>query len=113
MATNTPRLLHVVSADNLNSRIDQHYLHDSNNPPVKKRRGNLPREVTEILRSWLNDHVHHPYPTESEKAQLIKQTGLTLNQISNWFINARRRRLPGSHKNKLLSDQSLKSIESP
>lgn len=61
---------------------------------AKKRRGNLPRQVTEILRKWLSDHIEHPYPTDEEKQQLIKQTGLTLNQLSNWFINARRRRLP-------------------
>lgn len=62
---------------------------------AKKRRGNLPRQVTEILRQWLNAHIEHPYPTDEEKQELIKQTGLTLNQLSNWFINARRRRLPG------------------
>lgn len=64
----------------------------------KKRRGNLPKQVTDILRSWLNEHVQHPYPTDEEKADLMKQTGLTLNQISNWFINARRRRLPAMHR---------------
>ena len=66
----------------------------------KKRRGNLPKPVTDILRNWLNAHVQHPYPTDEEKAELMKQTGLTLNQISNWFINARRRRLPAMNRNK-------------
>lgn len=60
----------------------------------KRRRGNLPRPVTETLRAWLHAHVHHPYPTDEEKSELMNQTGLTLNQISNWFINARRRQLP-------------------
>lgn len=70
-------------------------------PPTKKRRGNLPRPVTDILRNWLDEHIHHPYPTEAEKNHLMRQTGLTLNQISNWFINARRRRLPQMHRQKL------------
>lgn len=65
---------------------------------TKKRRGNLPRQVTEVLRVWLNSNLQHPYPTDEEKAQLMKQTGLTLNQISNWFINARRRRIPALNK---------------
>ncbi|KAI8067976.1 hypothetical protein BC940DRAFT_319084 [Gongronella butleri] len=57
----------------------------------KRRRGNLPKAVTAILREWLAEHKKHPYPTEEEKDFLAKRTGLTLNQISNWFINARRR----------------------
>ncbi|CAO3609174.1 unnamed protein product [Mucor hiemalis] len=60
----------------------------------KKRRGNLPKSVTAILRQWLVDHSKHPYPTEEEKRLLRIETNLTLNQISNWFINARRRILP-------------------
>ncbi|KAK9470129.1 homeobox KN domain-containing protein [Dipodascopsis tothii] len=61
---------------------------------TKKRRGNLPKQVTDILRAWLEEHLQHPYPTEEEKNMLMMKTGLTMNQISNWFINARRRKLP-------------------
>ncbi|CEG81275.1 Putative Homeodomain-containing protein [Rhizopus microsporus] len=57
----------------------------------KKRRGNLPKEVTEFLKRWLILHKRHPYPTEREKQELADETGLGVNQISNWFINARRR----------------------
>lgn len=57
----------------------------------KRRRGNLPKQVTEYLKSWLVDHKQHPYPSEKEKLHLAQRTGLTVNQISNWFINARRR----------------------
>ncbi|KAI8098615.1 Homeodomain-like protein [Halteromyces radiatus] len=58
---------------------------------TKKRRGNLPRAVTSVLRSWLYEHKEHPYPTDEEKLTLSRQTNLTLSQVSNWFINARRR----------------------
>lgn len=60
----------------------------------RKRRGNLPKPVTAILKSWLVENCTNPYPTEEEKNWLKQETGLTLNQISNWFINARRRILP-------------------
>ncbi|KAI8342650.1 Homeodomain-like protein [Chlamydoabsidia padenii] len=60
-------------------------------PNKKRRRGNLPKQVTEFLKQWLVLHKQHPYPSEKEKIDLAKQTGLTVNQISNWFINARRR----------------------
>lgn len=72
---------------------------NTNTTNNKKRRGNLPKQVTEILRSWLDSHIQHPYPTDEEKSELMKQTGLTLNQVSNWFINARRRRLPAMNRN--------------
>jgi hypothetical protein len=35
--------------------------------------------------------LQHPYPTEDEKRQIASQTSLTLLQVNNWFINARRR----------------------
>uniref|UniRef100_A0A8C5EJK8 Homeobox protein PKNOX2-like n=1 Tax=Gouania willdenowi TaxID=441366 RepID=A0A8C5EJK8_GOUWI len=44
-----------------------------------------------IMRSWLFQHLMHPYPTEDEKRQIAAQTNLTLLQVNNWFINARRR----------------------
>ncbi|KAI0512637.1 homeobox domain-containing protein [Xylaria bambusicola] len=61
----------------------------------RRRRGNLPKETTDILRSWFMAHLVHPYPTEDEKHELMRRTDLQMNQISNWFINARRRQLPG------------------
>jgi len=57
----------------------------------KRRRGNLPKTATNLLKKWLFDHLFHPYPTEDEKSILSAQSGLSSNQISNWFINARRR----------------------
>ncbi|KAI4132805.1 MAG: hypothetical protein LQ338_000509 [Usnochroma carphineum] len=60
----------------------------------KKRRGNLPKQTTDILRAWLHDHLDHAYPNEEQKQQLIRETGLTDKQVSNWFINARRRNVP-------------------
>ncbi|KAL6511791.1 hypothetical protein OROGR_021388 [Orobanche gracilis] len=49
----------------------------------------LPETSLAILRAWLFEHFLHPYPTESEKLMLASQTGLSKNQVSNWFINAR------------------------
>ncbi|KAI8336103.1 Homeodomain-like protein [Chlamydoabsidia padenii] len=63
----------------------------SNSTGTGKRRGNLPKAVTLVLRDWLANHKRHPYPTDEEKLILSQQTNLTLNQVSNWFINARRR----------------------
>ncbi|XP_064463459.1 homeobox protein PKNOX2-like [Ornithodoros turicata] len=57
----------------------------------KQKRGVLPKHATSIMRSWLFQHIVHPYPTEDEKRQIAAQTNLTLLQVNNWFINARRR----------------------
>ncbi|OQV17943.1 putative Homeobox protein PKNOX2 [Hypsibius exemplaris] len=72
------------------------------------RRGILPKDAINIMKSWLFQHIMHPYPTEDEKRVLSGQTHLSLLQVNNWFINARRRILqpmldasnPGGHRPK-------------
>lgn len=49
----------------------------------------LPERAVSVLRAWLFEHFLHPYPKDSDKGMLAKQTGLTRSQVSNWFINAR------------------------
>lgn len=49
----------------------------------------LPESSVSILRAWLFEHFLHPYPKDSDKIMLARQTGLNRNQVSNWFINAR------------------------
>ncbi|XP_039052414.1 BEL1-like homeodomain protein 4 [Hibiscus syriacus] len=49
----------------------------------------LPERSVAILRAWLFEHFLHPYPTDTDKHILAIQTGLSRNQVSNWFINAR------------------------
>ncbi|KAK1270269.1 BEL1-like homeodomain protein 9 [Acorus gramineus] len=49
----------------------------------------LPERAVSVLRAWLFEHFLHPYPTDRDKQMLAKETGLSRNQVSNWFINAR------------------------
>lgn len=46
----------------------------------RKRRGNLPKETTDKLRAWFVSHLTHPYPTEDEKQELMRQTGLQMSK---------------------------------
>ncbi|KAJ7698232.1 hypothetical protein B0H16DRAFT_1484510 [Mycena metata] len=54
-------------------------------------RGKLPKEITDFLQAWFHRHSDHPYPSEEEKKRLCHATGLSMSQVSNWMINARRR----------------------
>ncbi|XP_028763992.1 BEL1-like homeodomain protein 4 [Neltuma alba] len=49
----------------------------------------LPERSVNILRAWLFEHFLHPYPSDADKHLLARQTSLSRNQVSNWFINAR------------------------
>ncbi|XP_035213516.1 homeobox protein PKNOX2-like [Stegodyphus dumicola] len=86
----------------------------------KQKRGVLPKHATSIMRSWLFQHIVHPYPTEDEKKQIAHQTNLTLLQVNNWFINARRRILQPmldasnpetNHKSKKSKTQSNRPVQ--
>mmetsp|Transcript_5071 Transcript_5071/g.13634 ORF Transcript_5071/g.13634 Transcript_5071/m.13634 type:complete len:290 (-) Transcript_5071:649-1518(-) len=54
-------------------------------------RGNLPKEATQVFRAWALQNLEDPYPTDSEKVELATTTGVPLKQITNWFINYRKR----------------------
>ncbi|XP_051132009.1 BEL1-like homeodomain protein 9 [Andrographis paniculata] len=60
-----------------------------NDQPVWRPQRGLPERAVAVLRAWLFEHFLHPYPTDTDKLMLAKQTGLSRNQVSNWFINAR------------------------
>lgn len=70
------------------NRLQQLGLIQNQRQPWRPIRG-LPENSVTILRSWLFEHFLHPYPTDPEKLMLASQTGLSKNQVSNWFINAR------------------------
>ncbi|KAJ6814972.1 BEL1-like homeodomain protein 9 [Iris pallida] len=58
-------------------------------PHVWRPQRGLPERAVAVLRAWLFEHFLHPYPTDADKQMLATRTGLTRNQVSNWFINAR------------------------
>lgn len=58
-----------------------------------RKSASLPPETVEYLKAWMMspEHVAHPYPTEQEKAQIMAETGIELKQLTNWFVNNRKR----------------------
>lgn len=94
----TPALPTSLTLDRVNrmtpERVSEMVRRPSPPPPVRGRtRNNLPKETTYILLKWLEEHLNHPYPNSFEKTQLMFSTGLNQQQLSNWFINARRRKI--------------------
>lgn len=58
---------------------------------IKKKPSRLPDAAVGALKQWLAEQLDKPYPSREEKAELSKKTGLSVAQVNNWFINARRR----------------------
>jgi hypothetical protein len=54
---------------------------DTIDPKTKRRRGNLPKPVTDILRAWFHEHLDHPYPSEEDKQMFMTRTGLSISQV--------------------------------
>lgn len=59
----------------------------------KRKSTSLPSETVEYLKSWMMspEHIVHPYPTEQEKQKIMEETGIELKQLTNWFVNNRKR----------------------
>jgi Homeobox KN domain len=74
-----------------------------------KKPTTLPNETVEYLKAWMMspEHIAHPYPTETEKAKIMKDTGLELKQLTNWFVNNRKRYWKPRVEAHLLKDQEV------
>jgi hypothetical protein len=68
--------------------------HNNNkNGHNSKKKTALSAHAVEYLKNWMMspEHVDHPYPTEDEKLRIMNETGIVLKQLTNWFVNNRKR----------------------
>ena len=60
---------------------------------IKKRKESKRTLFTDhqrsVLMHWLKEHQSNPYPTSSEKQELMEKTGLNRDQVNVWFTNNR------------------------
>lgn len=82
----TPRLKKLEQ--NFRQQKAVHHMGISEFDAWRPQRG-LPDRSVNILRAWMFEHFLNPYPSDADKYLLSRQTGLSKNQVSNWFINAR------------------------
>lgn len=52
----------------------------------RRRRGNLPKQITDVLRLWFQEHMDHPYPSDEQKQIFIQRTGLTISQVVSTHV---------------------------
>ncbi|CAL9098477.1 unnamed protein product [Musa textilis] len=88
-ATTTPRSKYLDQSLQKQKAGESTLSFTGYNQPVWKPQRGLPERAVSVLRAWLFEHFLHPYPTDTDKHMLATQTGLSRNQVSNWFINAR------------------------
>ncbi|KAJ6520005.1 hypothetical protein C8R45DRAFT_953547 [Mycena sanguinolenta] len=59
-------------------------------PPSIRSDPSLPPYI-EPAYKWLLKHLHNPYPKKSIKEKIADETGSTIERISDWFVDVRRR----------------------
>lgn len=64
---------------------------------------------THVLKKWQTLNSAWPYPSAEEKQELSRKSGLSVRQVSQWFVNARRRNEGRSHDKQGSSESHLKS----
>tara|TARA_Y100000389_G_scaffold128022_2_gene125390 strand:+ start:11675 stop:11875 length:201 start_codon:yes stop_codon:yes gene_type:complete len=50
-----------------------------------------PKDINNFLKTWFYVNIHYPYPNKLMKKHLSLQTGLTIEQITTFYINERKR----------------------
>jgi hypothetical protein len=81
----------------------------------KSSHSSLPAETVDYLKAWMMspEHISHPYPTDAEKATIMAETGIEIKQLTNWFVNNRKRfwkpRVEAAQKHGIASHRILGS----
>nr|CCA15629.1 conserved hypothetical protein [Albugo laibachii Nc14]CCA16311.1 conserved hypothetical protein [Albugo laibachii Nc14] len=89
----SPTNTHINEVDTVDDSMQSSSETSQSLNNCKKARRELPPQTVALLKGWMlsPEHIKHPYPTDADKQILLKQTGLNMKQLTNWFTNARKR----------------------
>lgn len=79
---------------NVSTNDERDYLPPTNESDRDAAKMHLSVKAKNTLEAWMYNHRNYCYPTKLEKQMLAIETGLSVQKVSNWFINSRRRMLP-------------------
>jgi hypothetical protein len=72
------------------------------------------KSTVDYLTAWMSRNAANPFPSTSEKAQLIADTGLNKRQIGDWMARARRKlRVKSSKPSENLAKESVRPAPKP
>ena len=59
---------------------------------ARRKRRNFSKKSSEILNEYFYSNLANPYPSEEVKEELARKCGITVSQVSIYFIKKRRKR---------------------
>jgi len=87
--------------------------HDSWEDAKKNSSGKFDKRQIIPLTEWLLANSDEPYPSVQDKIELAKKSGLSPQQVQNWFINMRKRHwtpiMKGKRKPRTFLDYVIKA----
>jgi len=53
----------------------------------KKGKNKICKKSITVLKNWLTEHYHDPYPNHEQKVALAEKAGISFKQVSDTFVN--------------------------
>lgn len=66
---------------------------DSGDELSRANKKNFGDNITNLLTVWILENQSNPYPNQSEKDRLADLSGLSVQQVTDWLANVRKRHL--------------------